>query len=155
MRVMLRAGIAALVAAFLMAGAAIAMGAGASEPESVGLSRADWIAFDPIDPSAAVEAGWAATVAEIEERAIAWYRDERVAEATDAELEKAIAGLTNEIGDPPTDRREPDETMYVREMVYRREIVCRSLSPENNLRHQYCSETSLPELGAQAVPWAE
>ena len=46
------------------------------------------------------------------------------------------------------------ETLYVHEMIYRREAVCRSL-PAGPLRDDYCSRASVPDLSDKDVPWAE
>lgn len=133
----------------------ISLGATASQPESGGgLTSEDAVAIELLDPEAAVEAGWPATLEDIEARAIAWYDSERVQAASDDELERAIAVLTTAISDPPTER-EPDQVMYVTEMIYRREAACRSLSSENPLRGEYCSESSVPDLDVEAVPWSE
>jgi hypothetical protein len=140
-------------AALMVIGAMlISLTAGASVPQQPRLSPDQVLALDPIDPVAAVDAGWPATVEEIERRAVDWYRTEQVAEVSDADLERAIGTLMQTIADPPVGT-DPEQVMYIAEMTYRLEASCRSLSSKDPLRHEYCSDTSLPDLDVQAVPW--
>lgn len=120
------------------------------------LTPAEVLTRTPLDPQVAVRDGWPVTVKQIQGRAIAWYQDQGVASAPDADLERAIDLLTMAMREPPTEK-EPDWSLYVREMAYRREAACRSLPPDNALRTQeeYCSPTSMPELDGEDIPWAD
>ena len=120
---------------------------------SGGLSSLEVLAMKPLDPQEVVRAGWPATLKEIEARALKWYQREGVADADEADLERAIRLLSEAIAVPPTEE-EPAQTLYVHEMIYRREAVCRSLPPENAMRPEYCSPTSVPDLSEDDVPWA-
>jgi hypothetical protein len=142
-------------AAGLIAVAALVVGLGANaqEPGPTDLTDQEILALTPIDTAEAVEAGWPETTDLIETRAIDWYNEVGVARASEADLERAIDLLFDTIAVPPIDRQ-PDRIFYVHEMINRVEAACRSLSPDNPLRREYCSVTSLPSLDVGDVPWA-
>lgn len=103
---MRKAGIVAVAVAVTVAvGLGVVSFAGAEGVEPGSLSVDDALAFEPLDPEAAVEAGWPATVADIEERTVSWYRDNDVAGAGEADLEAAISALSGTIADPPVKER--------------------------------------------------
>ncbi len=145
-----------LTAMLVLVGGALALSAGlavASEPGDLAdASAVDYaLAQSPIDARDAIDQGWPATADAIRERALMWWRDNRVATESDETLADVIASLSSAISSPPVDTQ-PDRVMYVAEMIYRREAACRSLSPDNPLRDDYCSATSAPDL--VGVPWA-
>ena len=118
------------------------------------LTPAEVLALSPYDREEAVRIGWPAANEELRARAVDWYREQQVADAPVADLERAIALLTSAIGDPPALGKPPAETLYIYEAMFRREAVCRSL-PAGPLRDDYCSRTSVPDLREAEVPWAE
>jgi hypothetical protein len=145
--------IAAAAGLIAVAALVVSLGANAQEPGPTDLTDQEVLALTPIDTAEAVEAGWPATTDLIESRSIDWYNEVAVSQASEADLERAIDLLFDTIADPPIDRQ-PDRIFYVHEMINRMEAACRSLSPDNPLRREYCSETSLPSLDVEAVPWA-
>jgi len=118
------------------------------------LTPAEVLSVSPFDPKEAVSIGWPAANEELEARAVAWYLEQQVAEAPVADLERAIFLLRNAISDPPVLGKPPAETLYIYEMLFRREAACRSL-PAGVLRDDFCSRTSVPNISEQDVPWAE
>lgn len=125
-------------------------GVGGAQGESA-LTRREVLTLAPIDVEEAVDAGWPATVEEIERRVIAWYQEHQVGQTSPADLMRAVSLLRRTFH---TKENGPAETMYVTEMTMRLEAVCRSL-PASQFRDEFCSATSLPDLNEQAVPWLD